>query len=212
MTTDADIANMALARLGTRATIASLTENSTEARVINTWYATVRDALLGQIDWSFGRVRRVLASSGTPPATWSYSYAYPSDALKIWKIDIGPTAWYAGQPMEPLFEIASDGTNQMLYCNDSPVTVIMSERVTDPSRFPAAFVRAFADQLAAEIALPITQKQDLAARLATMARATLESAMCDAANEQVSNDRERNAESIAVRGYDYTYDDYRRPV
>ena len=36
--------------------------------------------------------------------------------------------------------------------------------------------------------------------------------MCDAANEQVTNDRDRNAESITVRGYDYTFDDYRRPV
>jgi len=32
MPTDTDIANMALSRLGTRATIADLSENSTEAR------------------------------------------------------------------------------------------------------------------------------------------------------------------------------------
>ncbi len=45
MPADTDIGNMALSRLGTRATIADLTENSTEARQINLWYATVRDEL-----------------------------------------------------------------------------------------------------------------------------------------------------------------------
>jgi hypothetical protein len=211
MPTDADIGNMALSRLGTRATIADLTENSTEARVLNTWYATVRDDLLGQIDWNFARVRQALAASGTPPARWSYSYAYPSDALKVWQIDLGTTIWYAGEPMA-LFEIASDGTNRLLYTNESTVTAVFSQRVTDPNRFTAAFTLAFADQLAARVAYPITQKADLASALQRVARDGLEQAMCDAANEQVTNDRDRNAESITVRGYDYTFDDYRRPV
>jgi hypothetical protein len=211
MPTDADIGNMALSRLGTRATITDLTENSTEARVLNTWYATVRDDLLSQIDWNFARIRRALASSGTPPDRWAYSYAYPSDALTIWQIDLGTAIWFAGDPMA-LFEIASDGSNQMLYTNESPVTVVFSERVTDPTRFSAAFVLAFVDQLAARIAYPITQKADLASALQRVAADGLEKAMCGSANEQVTNDRNRNAESIAVRGFDYLPYSYRWPL
>ncbi|TBR28110.1 MAG: hypothetical protein EPO10_14715, partial [Reyranella sp.] len=79
MPADTDIGNMALSRLGTRATIADLTENSTEARQLNLWYATVRDELQSLVDWNFNRVSQALAASGTPPARWASSYAYPSD-------------------------------------------------------------------------------------------------------------------------------------
>ena len=40
---EVDLCNRARSRLGTRATIADLSENSTEARQIKLWYATVRD-------------------------------------------------------------------------------------------------------------------------------------------------------------------------
>ena len=66
MPADTDIANMALSRLGTRATIADLSENSTEARQINLWYATVRDDLQSLVDWNFNRVSQALAASGHP--------------------------------------------------------------------------------------------------------------------------------------------------
>ena len=88
MPADTDIGNMALSRLGTRATIADLTENSTEARQINLWYATVRDELQSLVDWNFNRVTQALAASGTPPARWSASYAYPSDCLRMRRLDI----------------------------------------------------------------------------------------------------------------------------
>lgn len=201
MATDADIGNMALSRLGTGATIADLTENSTEARQLNIWYASVRDDLLGRIDWNFNRVRRSLSQSGTPPTQWAYSYAYPTDCLKIWRLDFGGWVWAFGDPAIP-FEVGSDGTSQFLYSNDSIAEATFLQRVTDPSRFTAPFVLAFADCLAASVALPITQKADLAARLQGIATARLERAEADSANEQVSTERFRVAESLAVRGYD----------
>ncbi len=93
MPADTDIGNMALSRLGTRATIADLTENSTEARQINLWYATVRDDLQSLVDWNFNRVSQALAASGTPPARWASSYAYPSDCLKMRRLDFGAASW-----------------------------------------------------------------------------------------------------------------------
>lgn len=39
-----------------------------------------------------------------------------------------------------------------------------------------------------------------------MAEASLEKAMAEGANEQITNERERVAESIAVRGYDFGFD------
>lgn len=203
MATDVDIANMVCGRLGTRATIADLSENSTEAREISRWYETIRDDLQGMLDFNFNRVTRALSSSGTPPARWGYSYAYPPDCLKIWRLDFGSGwCWTRWNGMAIPFEIASDGTNQFLYCNDSITTAVFGQRVTDPARFSPAFVLAFVDCLAAATALAITQKADLAERLARHAQDRVEKAMADSANEQSSTERFQVAESLAVRGFE----------
>jgi len=197
MPTDVDIANMALSRLGTRATIASLTENSTEARAISTWYTAIRDDLLRAADWNFSRVYLSLATSGTPPDRWAYSYAYPSDCLKIWSFDIGLPAYM--QTIPPLYEVASDGTDRLIYTNLSPATAVYCQRVLDPNRMDPDFVTAFAVALAAAVALPITQKADTAARMHAMARDILETAIAHSANEQITAERFRLAESLNVR-------------
>lgn len=200
MASDVDIGNMALSRLGTRATIADLTENSTEARQINLWYATVRDDLQSMIDWNFNRVSQALAASGTPPARWAYSYAYPTDCLKIRRLDFGSSCWVEGDPAIP-FEIASDGTNQLLFCNDNVANAVFAQRVADPARFSPSFILAFVDCLAGAIALPITQKLDLALRLQGIAQGHVEKAMVASANEQASNKVQPDAESLWVRGF-----------
>jgi hypothetical protein len=203
MATDIDIANMALSRLGTRATVADLTENSTEAREINRWYATIRDELQGLIDWNFNRVTRALSSSGTAPDRWGYSYAYPSDCLTLWRLDFsGGWYWHRWNGLAIPFEIASDGTNQFLLCNDTITTAIFSQRITDPAQFSSAFILAFVDCLAAAVALAITQKIDLAERLARHAQDRVERAMVSSANEQSTTDRFQVSESLAVRGYE----------
>lgn len=202
MPADTDIGNMALSRLGTRATIADLTENSTEARQINLWYATVRDELLSLVDWNFNRVTQALAASGTPPARWSASYAYPSDCLRMRRLEFGASTWMWGEPARD-FEIASNGSGTFLYCNEDRVTAVFAQRVVDPVRFPPGFVLAFVDCLAAAIAHAITQKADLAERLARRAQDRIERAIADSANEGMSGDNvERVTQSLAVRGSD----------
>ena len=195
MATDIDIANMALSRLGARATIADFGESSAEARAVNTWYAIVRDDLVGKIDWSFARVYQQLAQSGTPPARWTYSYAYPSDCLKMWRLDRGTTA--AGAPIP--FEVASSGGTRFLFCNESPALAVYSQRVTDANRFPPSFTRALADGLAAAIAYPITQKQEVAQLLEQRAKARIEEAMAEAVNEQMSGAATPPPETMAAR-------------
>lgn len=106
MTTAVDIANRALSLIGTRSTIASLDEASTEAINAQTWYASTRDELLRMAHWNFAKKTANLtllkAASGTPenptpaasaawdpsqpPPGWLYSYAYPSDCLLLRRI------------------------------------------------------------------------------------------------------------------------------
>lgn len=202
MPTDTDIANMALSRLGTRATVADLAENSTEARQINLWYATVRDELQSLVDWNFNRVSLALAASGTPPARWASSYAYPSDCLRMRRLDFGGTSWVCGSPAAG-FEIATDGSATFLYCDEDQVSAVYAQRVTDAARFTPGFILAFVDCLAASVAHAITQKADLAERLARRAQDRIERAIADSANEGLIPDEiNRLPQSLAVRGFD----------
>lgn len=205
MATDTDIANMALGHLGTRATIQDLGENSVESREISRWYATVRDVVLSKLDWNFSRVYLTLALSGTSPARWGFSYAYPSDCLKFLRIEMGVSNWFPIDP-SPNYEVATDGTNRFILCNVQQAIGVYTQRVTDPNRFEPEFTAAFAMALAGMVALPITQKQDLANQLQGKAVAMIEMAMATSANEQNSNEKERVAESVSVRGYDYYVD------
>lgn len=206
MTTDADIANMALSRLGTRATVADLSENSTEARVARTWYAATRDALLRERDWNFARVRRALSLSGIAPAGWRLSYALPADCLRFLGIDDGSVdrgALDRGVPRPPVpFETVSDGASRFVLTDEAGAVGLFTQRVSDRGRMDAGFVTAFVDRLAAHMAYPITQKTEVAVRLAELSRRSFDAAAATDANEatQPAGWAEWQAEYVRVRG------------
>lgn len=102
MSSEVDVCNLALANIGTRSTIAALTEDSNEARACNLWYATTRDEVTGMAFWNFARktvnLSLIKSAPGTPtnpsatgtawtpdwPAPpWLYEYAYPSDCIQM---------------------------------------------------------------------------------------------------------------------------------
>ncbi len=85
-TTEVVICNRALSRLGTRATIQALDENSTEARTVSIWYAATRDTLLRAHDWNFARRRVMLAGQGAGPTGWAFRYALPTDCIRLLRI------------------------------------------------------------------------------------------------------------------------------
>lgn len=77
------ICNLALANLGTRNTIQSLNENSTESKACNQWYDIARISTLEGYDWSFAKKRVALAvsSEAAPEGIWAFRYVYPADCL-----------------------------------------------------------------------------------------------------------------------------------
>ncbi len=102
-TSDIQIANMALAAIGARSSIASFTEQSVEARTISLYYDQCRNDALSEAHWNFARKTATLALlkalPGTPENTsavtssvwipdwpappWVYEYAYPSDCEQV---------------------------------------------------------------------------------------------------------------------------------
>jgi hypothetical protein len=203
MPTDTDIANMALSRLGTRATIADLTENSTEARQVNLWYATERDELQSLVDWNFNRrlagPRRRRDSAGTLGFQLRLSVRLPQDAAAGFRRrGLGPAARRRPVSRSPPMAAARSSTATRIR---SPRST--PQRVTDAARFTPGFILAFVDCLAASVAHAITQKADLAERLARRAQDRIERAMADSANEGLMpDDVGRLAQSLTVRGFD----------
>lgn len=181
MTSEIDICNRALSRLGTRATIATLSENSTEARTAAIWYAATRDALLRAADWNFARRRVVLALSATPAASaWRFRYALPADCLRLLRIEPEGGLPMAMPPCA--FELAGDTGGRVVFSDLERAQAVYVARIGDPSQFDAGFTAALVDQLAAHMAWPLTQKTDVAVRLLQVARLSFaEAASVDAA-------------------------------
>lgn len=183
-TTDVDICNRALSRLGTRATISALDENSTEARTASIWYGATRDTLLRVHDWNFARRRVVLAEQGAAPTGWAFRYALPTDCVRLLRLaSVTPDTGALGFISAPRFEVAGDSTSRFVLCDEPAAEAVYTARVDDPNLYDAGFASALVDQLAAHIAYPITQKTETAVRLAQMARAALADAMASDVNE-----------------------------
>lgn len=119
MTADVDIANRALSAIGTRSTIASLTENSNEARQCNILLQPIRQELLRLAPWNcatnYNNLAVICAAPGTPenptagttvwekgipPPPWAYEYAYPADCLRpLWIVPQFATGFSGGVPI-----------------------------------------------------------------------------------------------------------------
>jgi hypothetical protein len=82
MTTQVDLTNRALAQIGTRSQILSMTDGSQEALYANLLYAGLRDFLLREGDYEFCTTVIVPVVVATAPP-WLYSYAYPGDCVRI---------------------------------------------------------------------------------------------------------------------------------
>lgn len=97
-----DIYRQALAKVGTRTTIASPDEDSPEGRQCRLWWPSVRQQALRAANWGFCRMVAngavLKAAPGTPendsswdgiwatsmpPAPWLYSYVLPADCLRM---------------------------------------------------------------------------------------------------------------------------------
>jgi len=83
MVTQLDVAKEALAQIGTRSKITSLTDGSAEATYVNLLYAPIRDFLLTEGDYDWSMLFATLVETGVPAFPWAFSYVYPAGALRI---------------------------------------------------------------------------------------------------------------------------------
>lgn len=98
MTTDVQICNMALARIGHAPDkITSLAGTDTTSVLFNLFFSVTRDELLTLHDWNFATKRAALAPNTTEPIfEFLYTYDLPSDYLRIKRTNLEAEGYVTG--------------------------------------------------------------------------------------------------------------------
>ncbi|MDA8231572.1 MAG: hypothetical protein M0006_09560 [Magnetospirillum sp.] len=200
MPSDVDICNLALLRLGTRSSIASLAEGSTEANACALLYPVVRDTLLTLHPWRFASRRTALADLGTPPEPWRFRYAYPADCLRAQSI-LQPLQGGPAIRFVVAGDLDSSGNPIRVILADQPqAELVYTGRIAVPTLFNAMFVEALSWMMAAELAVGLTGDKTLAQTCQEAAGAAVASARAEDGNES-ADIHHVLPESLEVRGY-----------
>ena len=167
MTSQVELAKLALHHLGDRYDIADLNEASVEAETASLVFEPVRDFTLRSHPWSFAKKYQTLALlDGDAPGGWDYMYAYPADCLKIRRLR-NP---YSDSPLERFkFEVALNDSNVKCVLTDiEDAEVVYTRLVTDVASWDSMFQLAFSYALASRMTMALTGDKELAKDLINM--------------------------------------------
>jgi len=147
MASQVGIVNLALTQIGS-ARIASMTEDSEQARKANAVYDLIRDEVMAAHPWNFAIFRDSLAVlDSTPEFDYGYEFLLPSDCLRVLGTNIE----------EDDFKICG---GKILYNSDS-IKIKYIKKITDTTNYSPGFNIALAARLAAELAYPIADSRTL---------------------------------------------------
>ena len=146
-----EICNGALNQLGAT-TILSLTEDSKNARLCNSRYTQVRDALFRSHPWNCLQKRIQIAADTTAPA-WGFSFAYtlPADCLRLLKI----LDYDSNYKVE----------GRKILSNTSSMKILYVARVTDPNEYDELLRETLSASLGADIAFGVTSNNQTATNM-----------------------------------------------
>jgi len=179
------IYNLGVTHLGSTALIADVSENSTEARLMNLVFDTCLDAVLRDFNWPFARVTKALQLIAEDPnINWKYAYRYPVDCLKFQKILSGIRNDFRETRVPT--EIGNDSTGPLIYSDMSEATGVYTKRVTNTQHFPPDFTMALSFRIAMYIAPALTAGDPfkMGDRAARMYQAEIAKASAQALNEE----------------------------
>jgi hypothetical protein len=228
MTSQIDIANRALSRIGTQKTIANFTDPTPAATQCGLWYDQVRQALLRTAPWAFARRQQPLTQTGdavpdnTAPFPWMYQYAYPADCLKFRYVlpsapastasapNVSDTSWTQWQQpnrahrymLDTIFD-AESNPSRILVSNVPNAIGCYTYDCTVPDMFDPLFTRALVEALAAELVMPLSGNVGLVRELQAAVELKITQARAADGNESITR-IDHTADWIAARnGYCY---------
>ena len=154
MASTVEICNGALNQLGAT-TILSLTEDSKNARLCNSRYNQIRDALFRTHPWNCLQKRVEIAVDTTAPA-WGFSFAYtlPADCLRLLRIlDFDSNYKVEGRK---------------ILSNTSTMKILYIARITDPNEYDELLRETLSAALGADIAYGVTSSNPVAQNMYTL--------------------------------------------
>lgn len=154
---ETDICNMALMKIGAKPPIVRRGEDSDNARLCNRFFDVVRDAVLRSHPWNCAIHRTTItALSTTPDSDWDNQFQLPVNPWCLRILQVGTLK-------DQLVRWRVEG--RRLLCNESSVPIVYVKRITDTNEFDALLLDAFVLKLAIKIAMPLTQKAEVAGGL-----------------------------------------------
>lgn len=148
---------MALAHLGVGQEISNIdSDTSEEAKAVNTFYVTAREAIQSDFPWPFLTRSVALGLVEEDPTTeWKYSYRRPSDAIKLNRIFSSLRNDTRNSRIP--YRIYSDDTGQLIYTDCEEAVLEYQKPLTTEDKWPSLFVLAFSYLLASLIAPRLTK-------------------------------------------------------
>lgn len=165
-----ELANMALDALGVDR-IASLTEASSPARIVNARIDQAIEAVLEMSDWTFARRLVAMALTTNDWAErYEFKYAAPNDVIKV--IRLVPLLDIPNRDPIP-YKLAGDG----LYTDERDAKLWYTYRNTETTRWPMAFTETVAFYLARSASYPLTRKRQMFSDMHTLMNEQLSKAV-----------------------------------
>ncbi len=197
-TTEAEICNVALSRVGNRQYIDSLIEDTAEAQVCAMLYPGARDTMLASYPWPWAQRRLTLAALvGVTRAGWDYAFALPADLVTARAISTETRNPLADSRVP--YSIESDSTvGRILLVDEEAPELVYTSKITSVALWPALFADAVQWRLAMELALAWPDKASLAALMGQQAERAMARAIASEMR-QSQDDVALDAEAIRAR-------------
>jgi len=171
------VANLTLGRLGVGKAIASLTENTVEAKTCNRFFAQCRQEVLRAHPWGFALQAEALALvAGQTFPGWRYIYQAPDSCLCVRAVadeaglraireallcdcDAGIVLQQYRAPWQ--MALKADGASQIILTDITTAWAFFTADVPNPGAWPVDFGSVFAWRLAMEVGGPLSCKREL---------------------------------------------------
>lgn len=208
MSSNVDIANTALAHLGSDAQIVSIdpADGSVEAGYARRFLPIARREMLEQADWTFALRRATMAEVANNSIGWAYAYSLPADCMKprrvitaslynnVFNAPIGfpdEVYYFSDDSLSAPFTVEE----RVLYTNEEQATLLYLVDETNPTKFTPTFVSALGYLLASYMAGPLIRGSE-GAQAAQRYR-ELAMGMAGRAITSNANSSARNANHVA---------------
>lgn len=149
------ICNLALSWLAGNLII-SIDDDINEAKLCKANYELSRDAVLETMAWTFATKRYTLVPELDAPS-WGYGYQFtiPADVISVLDVTNKSDTPNGANDLDWRRE------GNLILCDAKKIYIKAIYKEVDPARYPPNFVQAVAARLAAEIAIPLTESQQL---------------------------------------------------